>query len=230
MIPLLLFGALAGFFSLFFYRRYVICLARRQSQRRVVVKGHTFTDRADDDSTQQPRRIEKVRRACFLNTGGKNVSALTALVLAEHNPDVQFDVVDRDVRRIAAWNSDCIPVSEPGVDALLFDYAAVEETDEMPYNEEAHRKRRLANVMFSTDVTGCIAAADMVFLGQATETTVSFLVLVGRKYADVQIVRTIAQISTGHKVIVYKGRGNTKAIRQRVRIWSSLYIRPNMES
>lgn len=228
MIQIFIFAALAGFYFLASCRRYVICFARRQPQRRVVVKGHTFTDRADDESTQQPKRIQKVRRACFLSTG-ENASVLAALVLAERNPDVQFDVVDRDVRRIAAWNSDCIPVSEPGVDALLFDDAAVEETDEMLYSEEAHRKRRLANVMFSTDVTGCIAAADMVFLGEDTDTNVSFSMLVVRKYADVQTIRTIAQVLSGHKVIVYKGRGNTKAIRQRVRIWSLLYIHSNME-
>lgn len=222
MVPLLLFGALAGFFFLVSCRRYVVCLARRQSQRRVVVKGHTFTDRADDESTQQPRRIEKGRRACFLNTGGENVSALTALVLAVRNPDVQFDVVDRDVRRIAAWNSNCIPVSEPGVDTLLFDYAALEEKDEMMYNEEVHRKRRLANVVFSTDVTGCIAAADMIFLGEDTDANVSFPLHLVKEYADSQTIRSIAQVSTSHKVIVYKGRGNTKSIRQRVCV-QSLY-------
>lgn len=222
MIPILIFAALAGFYFLLSCRRYVVCFARRQSQRRVVVKGHTFTDRVDDESTQQPKRIQKVHRACFLSTG-ENVSALAALVLAERNPDVQFDVVDRDVWRIAAWNSNCVPVSEPGVDALLFDYASVEEKDEILYNEEVHRKRRLANVVFSTDVTGCIAAADMIFLGEDTDTNVSFPILVVRNYADMQImqtIRTIAQVSTGHKVIVYKGRGNTKAIHQRVCIWS----------
>lgn len=173
MVPILIFAALVGFYCLVSCRRYVACFARRQSQRRVIVNGHTFTDRTDDESTQQPKRIQKVRRACFLCTR-ENVSALAALVLAEHNPDVQFDVVDRDVRRIAAWNSDCVPVSEPGVDRLLFDHAAVEEKDEILYNEEVHRKRRLANVVFSTDVTGCIAAADMIFLGD-TDTNVSSL-------------------------------------------------------
>lgn len=221
MIQIFIFAALAGFYFLASCRRYVICFARRQPQRRVVVKGHTFTDRADDESTQQPKRIQKVRRACFLSTG-ENASVLAALVLAERNPDVQFDVVDRDVRRIAAWNSNCIPVSEPGVDTLLFDYAALEEKDEMMYNEEVHRKRRLANVVFSTDVTGCIAAADMIFLGEDTDANVSFPLHLVKEYADSQTIRSIAQVSTSHKVIVYKGRGNTKSIRQRVCV-QSLY-------
>lgn len=212
----LLFAALAGLSILVSCRQYLVCFAKRQCQPRVVVKGHTFTDRAEDESTQQPKRIQEVRRACFLSTGEGTVSVLTALVLAERNPDVQFDIVDRDVRHIAAWNSDCIPVSEPGVDALLFDDAAVEEKDESLYMHEVHRKRRLPNVLFSTDVAGCIAAADMVFLGEHTDMNVSCPMPTVKKDANVQTMRTIAQVSTGHKIIVHKGRGNIKVLRQRV--------------
>lgn len=165
MMPLILLVALAGFVFLFSRRQHIF--EKRQIQPRVVVKGHTYSDSVDDESIK-PKRVEELRRVCFLGTGGGgqegDIAALTALVLADRNPGVQFDIVDRDMRRIAAWNADRAPVSEPGVDRLLFDDAVEQKEGEALYSQELHRKRRLANVVFSTDVAGCVAGADMVFL------------------------------------------------------------------
>lgn len=172
MLPVFLLVALAGVVLLFFRRPYA--LAKRLCQPRVVVKGHTFSDCVVEEAIHS-KRVEEVRRVCALGTGGDmDVSVLTALVLADRNPDVQFDVVDRDVRRIAAWNSDCAPTDEPGVDALLFDEAF--EVKDDTYSQEVHRKRRLQNVLFSTDAAGCIAGADMIFLSGDMDMNVSSLI------------------------------------------------------
>lgn len=101
-----------------------------------------------------------------------DIAALTALILADRNQDVQVDVADRDTARIAAWNSDYVPVNEPGVDELLFDDAFEVKPDTI-YSQEVQRKKRLANVAFSTDVAGCIAAADAVFLFDGIDIHVS---------------------------------------------------------
>lgn len=170
MLPVFLLVALAGMVLLFFRRPYAF--AKRLCQSRVVVKGHTFSDCVDEEHIQL-KRVEEIRRVCILGTSeDTDISALTALVLADRNPDVQFDFVDRDVWRIAAWNSDCVPTDEPGVDALLFD-EAVEVKDDT-YSQEVHRKRRLQNVLFSTDAAGCIAGADMIFLSGDTNVNVCF--------------------------------------------------------
>lgn len=171
MIQLLIFLALTG---AVFVRHVLTFWTKRKTQTpRAVVKGDTFLECLEKNTIHLPRRLEEIRRVCFLGTGNGDRAALTALVVAEHNPHVLVDIADRETSRVAAWNSDFAPVAEPGVDELLFD-ETLEVTNTM-YSQEIHRKRRLANVAFSTDVARCIASADMVFLFDGIDVHVSCL-------------------------------------------------------
>jgi UDP-glucose 6-dehydrogenase len=60
-------------------------------------------------------------------------------------------VVDINSARIAAWNSDELPIYEPGLDEVV-------------------RQCRGKNLFFSTDVAGAIKAADLIFVSVNTPT------------------------------------------------------------
>lgn len=100
---------------------------------------------------------------------------------------IQVTVVDMNVARIAAWNSDTLPIYEPGLDEIV-------------------KQRRGKNLHFSTDVVGTIKAADVIFVAVNTPTK-SYGVGAGRA-ADLRFIesvaRTIADVSDGSKIIVEK--------------------------
>jgi UDPglucose 6-dehydrogenase len=108
-------------------------------------------------------------------------------VIALKAPDIQVTVVDMNAARIAAWNSDKLPVYEPGLDEVV-------------------RQARGRNLFFSTDVRGAIAAADIIFVSVNTPTK-TYGVGSGRA-ADLRyiesVARTIAEVSTTPKIIVEK--------------------------
>lgn len=108
-------------------------------------------------------------------------------VIALKAPDIQVTVVDMNAARIAAWNSDSLPVYEPGLDDVV-------------------RQARGRNLFFSTDVKGAIAAADIVFVSVNTPTK-TYGLGAGRA-ADLRyiesVARTIAEVSTTPKIIVEK--------------------------
>lgn len=105
---------------------------------------------------------------------------MTAIVLANKNPGVQFYVVDSDPRIIDAWNSDHLPISEPQLEELLFEVNSglpelehreflgepEHTTGDLDLDLEAQLPsvRRLSNITFSTDVHSGIRAADAIFL------------------------------------------------------------------
>lgn len=102
-------------------------------------------------------------------------------------PDITVTVVDMNAARIAAWNSDHLPVYEPGLDDVV-------------------RQARGKNLHFSTDVAGNIKSADIIFVAVNTPTK-TYGVGAGRA-ADLRyiesVARTIAQHATGSKIIVEK--------------------------
>ncbi|KAL5358551.1 hypothetical protein BJX96DRAFT_173544 [Aspergillus floccosus] len=149
-------------------------------------------------------------------------SALTAIVLANKNPGVQFYVVDNDPEIIDAWNSDHLPFSEPQLEELLFDVnrglpvlehreflgESEHMTSDLELDLEAQlpSARRLPNITFSTDIHAGIRAADAVFL--CTEPSHEQEIAgntsgVSMSMMD-RIIQAIAQVSTGHKIIVHK--------------------------
>lgn len=108
-------------------------------------------------------------------------------MIALKAPAIQVHVVDLNASRIAAWNSDTLPIYEPGLADVV-------------------RQRRGKNLRFSTDVHGGIEAADIIFVAVNTPTK-TYGVGAGRA-ADLRFIesvaRTIAQHANGPKIIVEK--------------------------
>tara|TARA_B110000438_G_scaffold173499_1_gene165809 strand:- start:222 stop:1568 length:1347 start_codon:yes stop_codon:yes gene_type:complete len=107
--------------------------------------------------------------------------------IAEKCPHIDVTVVDINEARIAAWQSDDLPVFEPG---LL----------------ECVKVALGRNLFFSTAVDEAIAAADVVFISVNTPTK-TYGVGAG-KASDLKWVekcaRQIARVSTSDKIIVEK--------------------------
>ena len=83
--------------------------------------------------------------------GAGYVGGPTMAMIASRCPDLPVTVVDIDANRIAAWNSDTLPIYEPGLDAIV----------------KAARGR---NLFFSTDVDRAIDRADVIFVSVNTPT------------------------------------------------------------
>ncbi|MCP5530874.1 MAG: UDP-glucose 6-dehydrogenase [Opitutaceae bacterium] len=124
-------------------------------------------------------------KICCIGAG--YVGGPTMAMIALKAPDIEVRVVDMNEARIAAWNSDTLPVYEPGLDDVV--------------NECRGR-----NLFFSTDVHGGIRDADIIFVAVNTPTK-TYGVGAGRA-ADLRFIesvaRTIAEVATAPKIIVEK--------------------------
>ena len=111
----------------------------------------------------------------------------TMAMIAAKCPHIEVRVVDTNAERIAAWNSEELPVYEPGL-------------------YEVVKRARGANLFFTTDVEGAIRVSDIIFVSVGTPTK-TYGVGAG-KAADLHYVelaaRTIAKVSEGPKIIVEK--------------------------
>lgn len=124
-------------------------------------------------------------KICCIGAG--YVGGPTMAMIAKQCPDIMVDVVDLNSDRINAWNSQSLPVYEPGLDEVVFE-------------------ARGRNLRFSTSVDSAIAAADMIFISVNTPTK-TYGIGAGRA-ANLEFVekcaRQIAQVSQGHKIVVEK--------------------------
>jgi UDPglucose 6-dehydrogenase len=124
-------------------------------------------------------------KICCIGAG--YVGGPTMAMIALKCPDITVTVVDMNAGRIAAWNSDKLPIYEPGLDEVV-------------------QQARGKNLHFSTDVAGHIKASDIIFVAVNTPTK-TYGVGAGRA-ADLRyiesVARTIAQHATGSKIIVEK--------------------------
>ncbi len=124
-------------------------------------------------------------KICCLGAG--YVGGPTMAMIAAKCPHIEVRVVDPNAARIAAWNSEVLPVYEPG----LF---------------EVVKSARGRNLFFSTDVEGAIRVSDVIFVSVGTPTK-TYGVGAGRA-ADLKYIemaaRTIAEVSVGPKIIVEK--------------------------
>lgn len=119
--------------------------------------------------------------------GAGYIGGPTMAVIAKHCPDRIVRVVDINEKRIAAWNSDELPIYEPGLDEIV-------------------KQCRGKNLFFSTDIAEAIRASDIIFVGVNTPTK-SF----GRGAgcaSDLQYweatARSIAATANGDKIVVEK--------------------------
>jgi UDPglucose 6-dehydrogenase len=119
--------------------------------------------------------------------GAGYVGGTTMAIIAQHCPGVSATVVDMNAARIAAWNSDKLPVYEPGLDEII-------------------REVRGRNLTFSTEIADNIKRADMIFVCVNTPTK-NYGLGAGRA-ADLSyiesVARTIAEHANGPKIIVEK--------------------------
>jgi UDPglucose 6-dehydrogenase len=122
---------------------------------------------------------------CCLGAG--YVGGPTMAMIAAKCPDIKVTVTDPNEARIAAWNTDHLPVYEPGLDKVV-------------------ASARGKNLFFSTDVKGAIKAADIIFVCVGTPTKTQG-VGAGRA-ADLKYIeaaaRMIAEVAEGPKIIVEK--------------------------
>ena len=108
-------------------------------------------------------------------------------VIAQKCPHIEVTVVDINEERIAEWNSNDLPVYEPGLDAVV-------------------RECRGKNLFFSSNVDKAILESEMIFLSVNTPTK-TFGIGAGRA-ADLRFVercaRQIAEVAQGDKIVVEK--------------------------
>jgi len=123
----------------------------------------------------------------ILCIGAGYVGGSTIPIVASHCPQHRFVIVDINEARIAAWQSDKLPIYEPGLDEIVF-------------------KTRGKNLFFSTDVDKHIAEAGIIFVSVNTPTK-----MFGQgagKAADLQYwektARQILENSTTSKIVVEK--------------------------
>ncbi|GAA5510490.1 UDP-glucose 6-dehydrogenase [Novipirellula caenicola] len=124
-------------------------------------------------------------KICCIGAG--YVGGPTMAMIAKQCPQISVHVVDLNQSRIDAWNSDELPVYEPGLDEVV-------------------REARGRNLTFSTNVDQAIAEADMIFIAVNTPTK-HFGIGAGRA-ANLEFIekcaRQIAKVSKGHKIVVEK--------------------------
>lgn len=119
--------------------------------------------------------------------GAGYVGGPTMAVIADRCPHIRVTVTDISRERIDRWNSDDLPIYEPGLDAVV-------------------RRARGRNLFFSTDVAAGIREADIIFVSVNTPTKM-FGEGAGRA-ADLQYwektAREILANSTSSKIVVEK--------------------------
>ncbi|MEM8868482.1 MAG: UDP-glucose 6-dehydrogenase [Verrucomicrobiota bacterium] len=124
-------------------------------------------------------------KICCIGAG--YVGGPTMAMIAHKCADHTVTVVDINQARIDAWNSDVLPVYEPGLDEIV-------------------QSARGKNLFFSTDVDKNIREAEMIFISVNTPTK-TYGVGAGRA-ADLRFIekcaRKIAEVAEDDKIVVEK--------------------------
>jgi len=121
--------------------------------------------------------------------GAGYVGGPTMAVIADRCPGISVTVIDLNEARIAAWNSEALPVFEPGLDGVV-------------------RRTRGRNLRFISQREGAaaVAAADAVFISVNTPTKTQGAG--AGKASDLGYVeacaRYIAEHATGHTLVIEK--------------------------
>ena len=128
-----------------------------------------------------------MNKKSILCIGAGYVGGPTMAMIAAKCPDYKVTVADINEKRIASWNSDQLPIYEPGLPELV-------------------KKSRGRNLFFTTDVVQGIKDAHIIFVSVNTPTK-TFGAGAG-KAADLQFweksARLIAEHSEDDKIVVEK--------------------------
>jgi UDPglucose 6-dehydrogenase len=137
------------------------------------------------DEKVHPKLGIRLNKICCIGAG--YVGGPTMATIAYKCPEITVNIVDLNEARIAAWNSDSLPIYEPGLKEIV----------------DSCRGR---NLFFSTDVQSGIADADIIFASVNTPTKTQG-VGAGRA-ADLKFIesvgRTIAQYANRSKIVIEK--------------------------
>jgi UDPglucose 6-dehydrogenase len=119
--------------------------------------------------------------------GAGYVGGPTMATIAAQCPDIRVTVVDMDAARIEAWNSDHLPIYEPGLHEVVM----------------AARGR---NLFFSTDIDRAIREASLIFVSVNTPTkTYGIGAGSASDLTNVELcARRIAAVANGNKIDVEK--------------------------
>ena len=142
-------------------------------------------------SKQEKKELEIVQqkkfKKCIGCIGAGYVGGPTMAVIAAQCPEYLVTVVDINAKRIAAWQTDDLPIYEPGLLDIV-------------------KKARGKNLVFSSDIDSAIRDADILFVSVNTPTK-TFGEGAG-KAADLQYweetARNIIKASNSDKIIVEK--------------------------
>ncbi len=119
--------------------------------------------------------------------GAGYVGGPTMAVIADKCPDITVTVVDINEKRIAAWNSETLPIYEPSLEQVV-------------------KRCRNRNLFYSNDIPAAIKAADIIFVSVNTPTK-TFGAGAG-KAADLQYLektaRSIVEHAESDKIVVEK--------------------------
>lgn len=141
-------------------------------------------------------------KICCIGAG--YVGGPTMAVIAHKCPHVQLTVVDINQSRIDQWNSDHLPIFEPGLDAIV-------------------KASRGKNLFFSTDVDTHIKEADLIFICVNTPTK-TYGVGAGSA-SDLTYIeacaRRIADVSESSKIVVEKSTLPVKTAESLKKIFDS---------
>lgn len=129
--------------------------------------------------------IKTITDICCIGAG--YVGGPTMAMIAHKCPEIKVTVVDVNAERIAQWNSDELPIFEPGLDPIV-------------------KACRDKNLFFSTDIDAAIKGAQMIFMSVNTPTK-TYGAGAG-KAADLRYIekcaRHIAEVADGDKIVVEK--------------------------
>ena len=127
----------------------------------------------------------KIHKICCVGAG--YVGGPTMAMIANKCPDIRIDVVDINEKRIAEWNSETLPIYEPGLSDLV-------------------AEARGRNLFFSTEIERAIREADIIFISVNTPTKTYGQG--AHRAADLRYVesvsRTIAENAEEPKIVVEK--------------------------
>ncbi|KAI7901399.1 UDP-glucose/GDP-mannose dehydrogenase family, NAD binding domain-containing protein [Cokeromyces recurvatus] len=126
-----------------------------------------------------------VKNICCVGAG--YVGGPTCAVIAYKCHHIKVTIVDLNQARIDAWNSDKLPIYEPGLEEIVFE-------------------RRGKNLFFSTNIDAAIQEADLIFVSVNTPTKKTGLG--AGMAADLAYIegatRRIAEVAKSSKIVVEK--------------------------
>ncbi|XP_048386864.1 UDP-glucose 6-dehydrogenase [Stegostoma tigrinum] len=150
----------------------------------------------------------EIKKICCIGAG--YVGGPTCSIIAYMCPEICVSVVDMNHARIEAWNSNSLPIYEPGL-------------------KEVVESCRGKNLFFLTDIDAAIQEADLIFISVNTPTK-TYGMGKGRA-ADLRYIescaRRIVAVSNGHKIVTEKSTVPVRAAESIRRIFHS-NTKPNL--